>query len=249
MRFEKRFMDSLGSYIYVYSSEGDVRKALLEGTGVYAGKGVETRTLAHTKTEEKGGKGYSEDDIFIIMRNGEQFADNTKPAEIASFSGESLLIALSNPKDNKVSGRNSDLFVFEHLTVLYDKWKQEQINPVAEEKKFWASHPELEQVTQATTTNSSGTVYQTKRLDGTEYNLHINYTTAGPEATLKVNFSKKGVGGKTMEELFELWQEEYPELETTPAAAVGEYIIADFGSTEDTLDFFIEAAQNEYQSN
>jgi hypothetical protein len=63
---------------------------------------------------------------------------------------------------------------------------------------------------------------------------------------LKVNFSRKGVKGLSMEQLFELWQKEYPELETTPAGAEGEYIIADFGSTEDTLDFFIEAAQNEY---
>ena len=48
-----------------------------------------------------------------------------------------------------------------------------------------------------------------------------------------------------MEKLYENWCEQYPELETSPADAKGEYVIHNFGSVEDTVDFFIEAATYE----
>ena len=48
-----------------------------------------------------------------------------------------------------------------------------------------------------------------------------------------------------MEELFAKWTEEYPELETTASNAEGEYEIAEIGSVEDTVEFFVEAATYE----
>lgn len=238
MKYSAEFMKTLGYYQYGYYSDGKFDNTIKP---IYDGKGVKNRCLDHLKDKD-----VNIDDLIIIGRNLEKFTEGRDAIEAVQAATESQRINVLEPKLNKIKGMYDKLWVKQTLSSLYDEWKKEQINPVAEEKKFWASHPELEQVTMATTTNSAGTVYQTKRLTGTEYNFHINYTVDGPEATLKVNFSRKGVKGLSMEQLFELWQKEYPELETSPAGAEGEYIIADFGSTEDTLDFFIEAAQNEY---
>jgi len=238
MKYSAEFMKTLGYYQYGYYPNGKFDNTIKP---IYDGKGVKNRCLDHLKDKD-----VNIDDLIIIGRNLERFTEGRDAIEAVQAATESQRINVLEPKLNKIKGMYDELWVKQTLSSLHDEWKKEQINPVAEEKKFWASHPELEQVTTATTTNSAGTVYQTKRLAGTEYNFHVNYTVDGPEATLKVNFSRKGVKGLSMEQLFELWQEEYPELETTPAGAEGEYIIADFGSTEDTLDFFIEAAQNEY---
>ena len=60
-KYSKESMEELGSYVYIFSKDGDVLKALQEGQQFqYGGKGVDKRTLTHTLSEEAGGKGYSQ---------------------------------------------------------------------------------------------------------------------------------------------------------------------------------------------
>lgn len=239
MKYPKAFMETLGYYQYGYYPNGEFDNTI---NPQYDGKGVKMRCLDHLKD-----KPVDIDNLIIIGRNLEKFTEGRDAIEAVQAATESMRINVLEPKLNKIKGMYDELWVKTPISTLLADWLKTQINPVVEEKKFWAQHPELEDVTQATTTNSSGTVYQTQRLKGTEYNLHVNYTIDGPEVTLKVNFSRKGVGGKTMAELYEAWAKEYSELETTPAGAEGEYIIAEIGSVEDTIEFFHEASQNEYQ--
>ena len=175
----------------------------------------------------------------------EKFTEGRDAIEAVQAATESQRINVLEPKLNKIKGMYDKLWVKTPISVLRDEWLSEQINPVSESIKFWSAHPEIEKVTQATTTNTSGSVYQTKRNKGTEYQLYVNYTVDGPEVVVKVNFSRKGVDGLTMEELFAKWTEEYPELETTASNAEGEYEIAEIGSVEDTVEFFVEAATYE----
>lgn len=244
MKYSKQFMETLGSYVYIFSKDGDVLSALREGQELqYAGKGIDKRTLSHTLSEEQGGKGYTDDDIFIIMRNGEEYCDNTKPNEIAAFAIEALLIKLFNPTDNKVAGRNSDLFVFEHLKNLQHQWQLTQIDNVVEGFNFFRKYQDvLAPVVTWSKSNSEGSEYGTKRIQGVEYKICVVHGINGAEATIKVNFSKNGIKGLTREDLYEKWLKENHTLKVDPAQASGEYEIACLGSLEDTIDFFVEAS-------
>jgi hypothetical protein len=237
MKYSSEFMKTLGYYQYGYYPNGKFDNTI---NPQYDGKGVKMRCLDHLKD-----KPVDIDNLIIIGRNLEKFTEGRDAIEAVQAATESMRINVLEPKLNKIKGMYDELWVKTPISVLRDEWLSEQINPVAEAHKFWNAHPELETVTQATTTNSSGSVYQTKRNKGTEYQLYVNYTIDGPKATIKVNFSRKGVGGLTMEELFAKWTEEYPELETTASNAEGEYEIAEIGSVEDTVEFFVEAATYE----
>jgi hypothetical protein len=237
MAYPKAFMQTLGYYQYAYYPNGKFDNTI---NPEYDGKGVKMRCLDHLKD-----KPVDVDNLIIIGRNLEKFTEGRDAIEAVQAATESMRINVLEPKLNKIKGMYDELWVKTPISVLRDEWLKTQINPVAESHKFWNAHPELESVTQATTTNSSGSVYQTQRIKGTEYKLYVNYTIDGPEVVLKVNFSRKGVDGMTMDELFEKWSTQYAELETTPAGADGEWIIAEIGSIEDTIEFFVEAASYE----
>ena len=237
MKYNSEFIKTLGAYQYGYYQNGKFDNTLKP---IYEGQGVKTRCLDHLKDKD-----VNIDDLIIIGRNLEKFAEDKDAIQAVQDATESLRINVLDPQLNKVKGKYDYLWVKETLSSLYDEWKKEQINPIEEGFKFWASHPDLKNVVRATSSQSTGSVYQTNRIKGTEYNLHVNYTIDGPEAIIKVSFSVKGVGGESMEKLYENWSEQYPELETSPAASKGEYIIHDFDSLEDTVDFFIEAATYE----
>ena len=235
--FPTAFLATLGHYQYGYYPNGKFDNTVKPQ---YDGKGVKSRCLDHLKDKD-----VDIDNLIIIGRNLEKFTEGRDAIEAVQAATESQRINVLEPKLNKIKGMYDKLWVKTPISVLRDEWLSKQINPVAESIKFWSAHPEIEKVTQATTTNTSGSVYQTKRNKGTEYQLYVNYTVDGPEATIKVNFSRKGVDGLTMEELFAKWTEEYPELETTASNAEGEYEIAEIGSVEDTVEFFVEAATYE----
>lgn len=237
MKYTAEFMKTLGHYQYGYYPNGKFDNTVKPQ---YDGKGQKSRCLDHLKDKD-----VDIDNLIIIGRNLEQFTEGRDAIDAVQAATESQRINVLEPKLNKIKGMYDKLWVKTPLYVLRDEWLKTQINPVAESIKFWSAHPEIEKVTQATTTNTSGSIYQTERLKGTEYKLYVNYTVDGPEVVLKVNFSKKGVDGLTMEELFEQWSARYVELETTPAGAEAEWTIAEIGSIEDTVEFFVEAASNE----
>ena len=239
-KYSKEFMESLGSYVYMYCKDGDILKALREGNQFqYGGKGVDKRTLSHTLSEEAGGKGYSLDDVFIIMRNGEEYLTNTKPHEIAAFAVEAFLIKLYDPTDNKVQGRNHDLFVMESLSALDAEYRNSQINTSKECFKFIEKYEDMYSVVKGHRASSDSYEFRASRIKGVEYKLFIVPGVEENELTVKVNFSKE-YGGLNREELKVKWIEENSHIEYTDN---GEHIdIHNFGSEEDTVDYFIEAA-------
>lgn len=241
MKYKSEFMKSLGQYVYAYSAEGNLRESILNNTVHYSGVGVKNRCLDHTKEESMGGKDYDPDNLFIIAHSLEKYAETTKVHEIASFAIEALTIALTNPKDNKVKGRYGELMVLQPITEIFNEWQLGEIDPVAEGFKFYEKYPELRSVTTGTKSNSEGTEFSTRRIEGTEYKLCVTYGVDSADAHVKVNFSKK-YKGKEQAELFELWAKQNKDQHIEASAAQGEYMITNFESAEDAKDYYVEAA-------
>lgn len=236
-----QYLKELGEYVYAYSEEGNLQESILNNTLHYSGVGKKNRCLDHTKEASMGGKDYDPDNLFIIAHNLERFAETTKVAEIASFAIEALTIALNPSSDNKVKGRYGELMVLRPLSDLYEEWRVTQIDPVEEGFKFYQRHPELKLVTTGSKSNTEGSEFSTKRIEGTEYKLCVSYGVESADAHVKVNFSKK-LKNHVQEELFNIWKEANPTVEVEPAKAVGEYIITNIDSTEDAIDYYVEAA-------
>jgi hypothetical protein len=242
-KYSKESMEELGSYVYIFSKDGDVLKALQEGQQFqYGGKGVDKRTLTHTLSEEAGGKGYSLDDVFIIMRNGEKYLENTKPHEIAAFAVEALLIKLYDPTDNKVQGRNHECFVMKHLSEIDAEFRAKQINPAQECLKFYTKYTDLHSIVTGHRSGTTSYEFKTSRNAGIEYKLYVKPGVENNELTIKVNIGKE-YGGLNQQELKAKWIKDNSHIEWSDD---GEHIaIHDFGSEEDTVEFFVEAANNE----
>ena len=236
-----QYLKELGEYVYAYSEEGNLQESILNNTLHYSGVGKKNRCLDHTKEASMGGKDYDPDNLFIIAHNLERFAETTKVAEIASFAIEALTIALNPSSDNKVKGRYGELMVLRPLSDLYEEWRITQIDPVEEGFKFYQRHPELKLVTTGSKSNTEGSEFSSRRIEGTEYKLCVSYGVESAEAIVKVGFSKK-FKGLNQEELFANWKEANPTIEVQDAGAAGEYMITDFESPEDAIDYYVEAA-------
>lgn len=241
MKYKSEFMKSLGQYVYAYSAEGDLQKSILNNTLHYSGVGIKNRCLDHTKEESLGGKDYDPDNLFIIAHSLEQYAETTKVHEIASFAIEALTIALTNPKDNKVKGRYGELMVLKPISELFAEWQLGEIDPVEEGFKFYSKYPELKSVTTGSKSNSEGSEFTTRRIEGTEYKLCVTYGIDSADALVKVNFSKKFKGLNT-DELYIKWREQNPDAHVTDSAAQNEWIITGFDTAEDAIEYYVEAA-------
>jgi len=126
--YSKEFMATLGQYVYGYLPNGQ----LFDPENEYLGKGVDKRCLDHVKE-----KGLNPENIWIVGRNLEKYAETTPAHEIASFAVEALMLATQKPKHNTASGRyQQDCWINTKLSDLYAEWQKTQINIYKEMNRF-----------------------------------------------------------------------------------------------------------------